>query len=213
MLPCPPPVPESLAVLSCLPLPLTPSLIKAPTPPPPPPQDWEGVEVAIYSNAQGNWVVRFSLDSVESPAGLTVYMNVLLRCNPLVIKLQMSRVVEHWNVMPGDGYLYFALRPPWVRARPTADTFYVLRPEEKLFASRREEIFRSTSVPAAEAARAARLQAKRDAEKKEAGGQQAAEEMAKPNISAIGQSILEASLRRQGGGHHKKQQQQQGEGS
>lgn len=159
------------------------------------PQDWEGVEVAIYSNAQGNWVVRFSLDSVESPAGLTVYMNVLLRCNPLVVKLQMSRAVEHWNVMPGDGFLYFALRPPWVKARPTADTFYVLRPEEKLFASRREEIFRSTSAPAADAAaREAKKEARLEAAKE--AGESRLEEESKPQVSAMGQSILESSLKR-----------------
>ena len=83
-----------------------------------PVQDWEGVEVAIYSNSQGHWVVRFSLDTVESAGALAAYMNVLLRCNPLVLKLQMARVVEHWNVMPGDGFLYFTLRPPWARISP-----------------------------------------------------------------------------------------------
>lgn len=136
--------------------------------------------------------------------------------------------------MPGDGFLYFALRPPWVKARPTADTFYVLHPEarpraartahvqnrcwvkqrawcgacwsalsatgaayalqEKLFASKREQIFQTTNIPARAAAKAASAAAKKD--KEEAGGaHQAAEEESKPLISAIGQSILDASAR------------------
>jgi hypothetical protein len=41
-------------------------------------------------------------------------------------------VVEHWNVRPGDGHVYFTLRPPWVKVRPV-EGFYVLHPEERLF--------------------------------------------------------------------------------
>ena len=27
---------------------------------------------------------------------------------------QLRKVVEDWNVTPGDGHLYFTFRPPWV---------------------------------------------------------------------------------------------------
>ena len=34
-----------------------------------------------------------------------------------MLRLSLERVVEHWNVLPGDGFLYFTLRPPWVAPR------------------------------------------------------------------------------------------------
>ena len=43
-------------------------------------------------------------------------MNVLVRTNAVVMKYQLVKVVEHWNVRPGDGHVYFTLRPPWVKA-------------------------------------------------------------------------------------------------
>lgn len=49
---------------------------------------------------------------------------------------RLKRVVEDWNVTPGDGYLYFTFRPPWVTV-PTLETYFALHPEEKVFQDRR----------------------------------------------------------------------------
>ncbi len=51
---------------------------------------------------------------------------------PRVAQFHLTKVVEHWNIKPGDGYVYFTLRPRWVKYRPT-DTFYTLHPEQRLF--------------------------------------------------------------------------------
>jgi hypothetical protein len=95
-------------------------------------EDWEDVEVAIYVNEDEHWVVRFPLDAVDSDAGLVAYMNVLVRTNAVVVKYQLVRAVEHWNVRPGDGHVYFTLRPPWLKVGALQAT-YVLHPEERIF--------------------------------------------------------------------------------
>jgi len=95
-------------------------------------EDWEDVEVAIYINEDEQWVIRFPLEGIDSDAGLVAYMNVFVRTNKIIEKYKLVKVVEHWNVRPGDGHVYFTLRPPWVKVRPV-EGFYVLHPEERLF--------------------------------------------------------------------------------
>jgi len=78
-------------------------------------EDWEDAVVNIFENQDGHWVVRFDLETVDSEQGLATYMNVFLRCNALVTKYGLQRVTEHFNVKPGDGFIYFTLKPPWVK--------------------------------------------------------------------------------------------------
>ena len=49
-----------------------------------------------------------------------------------MLKYQLKKVVEDWNVTPGDGHLYYTFRPPWVTSRIT-DTFFALHPEQRAF--------------------------------------------------------------------------------
>lgn len=44
---------------------------------------------------------------------------------PLDVPVQ---VVEFWASRPGDGYVYYVLRPPWVAA-DKLDSFFALHPE------------------------------------------------------------------------------------
>ena len=60
---------------------------------------------------------------------------VLVRTDPIVLKYHLTKVVEHWNIKPGDGYMYFTLRPPWVKAMANA-TYYALHPEQRMGAKR-----------------------------------------------------------------------------
>lgn len=63
-------------------------------------------------------VVRVREASVESEPALAAYMNVLVRSNHMVAsKYGLQKVAEDWNAKPGDGALYFALRPPWAKNR------------------------------------------------------------------------------------------------
>ena len=50
------------------------------------------------------------------------------------MKYKLQKVVEDWHSQPGDGYLYYMFRPPWVRARAT-DTFFTLHPEERNYST------------------------------------------------------------------------------
>ena len=33
-----------------------------------------------------------------------------------------AQVTEHFNVKPGDGFIYFTLKPPWVKTKTVAYT-------------------------------------------------------------------------------------------
>jgi len=94
-------------------------------------EDWEDASIMIYPNEEELWVVRIVLDEgVDSVTGLQAYMNTFLRTNPIVQKYQLVKVVEHWNVQPGDGCIYFTLRPPWVSPNKL-EAFFTMHPEER----------------------------------------------------------------------------------
>ncbi|MEW5298990.1 MAG: hypothetical protein WDW36_002051 [Sanguina aurantia] len=92
-------------------------------------EDWEGAEVCVFENDSDCVVIQIGLASVDSPTGLTAYMNVFMRCNALTNKYRLTKVVEFWNAQPGDGCAYYVLRPPWVHV-DKCETYYALHPEE-----------------------------------------------------------------------------------
>ena len=47
----------------------------------------------------------------------------------------LRKVVEDWCTKPGDGYLSFIFRPPWIHTR-SSDSYYTLHPEERIFGSK-----------------------------------------------------------------------------
>jgi hypothetical protein len=53
-------------------------------------------------------VLKIDLDSIESQAGLVAYVNVLLNRHAVVSSFKLRKVIEHWNITPGDGHIYFA---------------------------------------------------------------------------------------------------------
>mmetsp|Transcript_42962 Transcript_42962/g.71635 ORF Transcript_42962/g.71635 Transcript_42962/m.71635 type:complete len:353 (-) Transcript_42962:185-1243(-) len=106
-------------------------------------EDWEDVKLNVYENQDSHWVFRFHLDSVDSEKGLIAYMNVFLRCNEQVRTYQMTRVTEQWNVKPGDGSIYFTLRPAWVTKRIDEDTFVAPPPTISDFITRAREQHRT----------------------------------------------------------------------
>ena len=53
-----------------------------------------------------------------------------MQSNSTVGDYQLKKVVEDWCSKPGDGFIYFMFRPPWVKAR-LVDSYYTLHPEER----------------------------------------------------------------------------------
>jgi hypothetical protein len=43
---------------------------------------------------------------------------------------KLCRVVEDWGSKPGDGFLYYMFRPPWVHAAVTG-AYFSLHPRER----------------------------------------------------------------------------------
>jgi len=95
-------------------------------------EDWSEYAFLVCSTDDEHVVVRFELSTLDSEPGLVAYMNMFARSNRVVNSLMLRKVVEDWNVTPGDGHLYFTFRPPWVATRMT-DAFFALHPEQRVF--------------------------------------------------------------------------------
>lgn len=81
--------------------------------------DWEDYAFTVECTDDENVAIKFEMDSVDCEAGLVAYMNVFSRNNPVMSTYGLQKLTIDWNVKPGDGYLYFVLRPPWAKI-PTA---------------------------------------------------------------------------------------------
>ena len=100
--------------------------------------DWSDYPFVVCSTEDEHIVVRFELAVLETAPGLQPYMNSFARSNHIVAKYMLKKVVEDWNVTPGDGMLYFTFRPPWIKA-PVTDTFYSLHPEQRHFQEKKKK--------------------------------------------------------------------------
>lgn len=94
--------------------------------------DWIDNEFSVLATEEDTIIARFKLDSLDSEKGLKAYMNVLALNNPVICKYMLKRIIEDWSTKPGDGFLHFTFRPPWVHAR-TVDTYFTLHPEQRMF--------------------------------------------------------------------------------
>ncbi|GLI59434.1 hypothetical protein VaNZ11_001318 [Volvox africanus] len=92
--------------------------------------DWEGAYISIFENEHDCWVVCFQEETVDGLDGLAAYMNVFIRTNRVATEYRLTKVVEFWGSSPGDGCVYYVMRPPWV-AHDKVDTFFKLHPEER----------------------------------------------------------------------------------
>eukprot|EP01065_Artemidia_motanka_P030219 TRINITY_DN36230_c0_g1_i1.p1 TRINITY_DN36230_c0_g1~~TRINITY_DN36230_c0_g1_i1.p1 ORF type:complete len:308 (+),score=66.28 TRINITY_DN36230_c0_g1_i1:60-926(+) len=79
--------------------------------------DWEEAKPAVFTTAEDLIVVYFSMEKLRNDTGLTAYMNVLARRNPLVQSYELQKVNEGWNIHTEDNHTMFTFRPPWVRER------------------------------------------------------------------------------------------------
>ena len=106
-------------------------------------QDWSDYSFDVLATEDDNVAVRFDLTTVDSEKGLLAYMNVMVSSNEVVQKYLLKKVVEDWDTKPGDGYMYFMFRPPWVQSR-AVDAYLTLHPEERAFSSSRVASHSST---------------------------------------------------------------------
>lgn len=99
-------------------------------------EDWEDYTFSVLSTEDDNIVFRFEIASLDAAAerGLLAYMNALATTNDLIHKYELQKVVEDWSAKPGDGFLYYMFRPPWVKSR-SVDAYFTLHPEQRGFTS------------------------------------------------------------------------------
>ncbi|KAL1495714.1 hypothetical protein AB1Y20_016577 [Prymnesium parvum] len=120
--------------------------------------DWSEYDFLVCSTDDEHLVVRFEMSTLDSEPGLVAYMNMFSRSSHVVNELMLRKVVEDWNVTPGDGHLYFTFRPQWVSVRVT-DTFFSLHPEQRVFQDARLKhtaAFRASAAAPADALAKAR---------------------------------------------------------
>jgi hypothetical protein len=80
--------------------------------------DWSDISFVIGTNPEDLIEMRFEVDSLDSPQGLRTYLNNLVNSNEFVMKYQLRRVSQYWNLLSENGgQLYFMLAPPWVKLR------------------------------------------------------------------------------------------------
>ena len=70
------------------------------------------MQLELYVNDKRFFVVKVTLAGLESEHGLCAYMALLLHRHPIVRSFQLTKVVQHWSITPGDGFVYFASAPP-----------------------------------------------------------------------------------------------------
>jgi hypothetical protein len=98
-------------------------------------QDWEDSEFQIYRDEEDLIVIEFDLESVESEKGLLAYLNNIIATNDELAPYALAKVPELWNHKAGDGSIYYALKPSWVK-RARTESYYALHPEKQKFRTR-----------------------------------------------------------------------------
>jgi hypothetical protein len=100
-------------------------------------RDWDDAEYQVFRDEEDLIILEFELASLDSVKGLLAYMNMLEHTNETISSHGLSKVVELWNHEPGDGSVYYAFKPPWVK-RAATDSYYVLHPDRKNFRAMQE---------------------------------------------------------------------------
>lgn len=107
-------------------------------------EDWGGSSFTITANEEEHWVIQFRVDAIDSEAGLLTYMNILLRCNDMVLKHGLRKVIDGWNVRVGE-YIQFTVSPPWAECNAMGKAWYKLHPSESKFTGKSWMNFRDDS--------------------------------------------------------------------
>ncbi|KAG5182221.1 hypothetical protein JKP88DRAFT_164785 [Tribonema minus] len=78
-------------------------------------RDWRDVTFGVLATEDDMIVARFAASDVRSAPALRSYMNSLARApGELGQDFGLHVMLDDWNRRPGDGFIYFMLRPPWV---------------------------------------------------------------------------------------------------
>ena len=82
--------------------------------------------------------MRFEGSTVDSLKALLGYMNTMMRDHSQALpgsrwynRYNLRRVVEDWARQDDEGYIFFTVRPPWVKISKL-NTFLTLRPESRV---------------------------------------------------------------------------------
>jgi len=85
-------------------------------------KDWDGCPFLVSVGEDGNIAVQFELIPLEGQEhGLKAYMNTLQSSNYDISKFGLRRVSQVWHKIPGDGFIYYLFRPPWVKTTVTLE--------------------------------------------------------------------------------------------
>ena len=82
-------------------------------------EDWEELMPTVFNTAEDLVVVYFDTSSVkpQHKHGILAYMNILAKRGPVILRHDLRRVNEGWNVSTEGNHTMYAFRPPWVREK------------------------------------------------------------------------------------------------
>jgi hypothetical protein len=101
-------------------------------------QDWPTCNFSVMVNEEDSIIMRFEGSTVDSLKALLGYMNTMMRDHSQALpgsrwynRYNLRRVVEDWARQDDEGYIFFTVRPPWVKISKL-NTFLTLRPESRV---------------------------------------------------------------------------------
>jgi len=100
-------------------------------------KDWDDSEFQLYRDEEDLIILEFEVSSIESLKGLLAYMNNIITRNAEISAYALSKISELWNHKTGDGSIFYALKPSWVK-REVTESYFTLHPERRKFATLRK---------------------------------------------------------------------------
>lgn len=78
--------------------------------------DWENLLFSVDFTVQELIEIKFSMSALDNRKALHRYMNMMQENDMYVQEFSLKKVMEKWGVLI-DGFLFYALSPPWVHMR------------------------------------------------------------------------------------------------
>lgn len=81
-------------------------------------EDYFDYDFRVMATNDSMIIVRFVESEIDSKDGLKAYMNTLILKSDTLSEYNLFRVIENWGKCPGDGFIYYFIRPPWIKNIP-----------------------------------------------------------------------------------------------
>ena len=80
-------------------------------------EDWEELFPTVFNTVEDIIVIYFNVSGItqQRQHGLSVYMNIIAKRGAPIMRHDLRKVNEGWDVSAQGNHTMFAFRPPWVK--------------------------------------------------------------------------------------------------